>query len=265
MKGDQLKINKFLELLSDNTMERIFGSLSTSSMLSKTDDYSIEDYFKYIKKYNLSFENKSMGGKHSEFYESFDGLYKFISECFSFQKPTDTSSVLHPNIRTTNPELYDEFKIKLRKMIKNTESKYYIFRKSIEEYLLKNDTTELINKEETKIIERKGEYWITKNNNGDFCFDKKVLDLSKTAEYVKIFDAVFSIKPEGGDVLYSEIEKVCKTKKLKTTNKSVQKALTGKSANFFRFVRGVSQFPIYGNPLFKASSKGKYLTFNNKK
>ncbi|MCX6747415.1 MAG: hypothetical protein NTW98_00485 [Candidatus Nomurabacteria bacterium] len=114
-------------------------------------------------------------------------------------------------------------------------------------------------------LEDKENLWITKNNDGNYYFDGNKIDISQDADYAKIFDAILSIKPGGGDIEYNEIKKNCKTKKLNTTNHSVQKALTGKDSSFFRFTKGIKQYPKFGIPLFKASSAGKYITFNNKK
>ena len=110
------------------------------------------------------------------------------------------------------------------------------------------------------------ESWITKNNNGDYFFKGSLVDIrSKDAEYVIIFDVVFSLKPNGGQVSYKEIIEGCKKRKLKSDKKSILRALSGANANFFRYVKGIEQSPSHGIELFRADQKGRYLEFNNSK
>jgi hypothetical protein len=111
------------------------------------------------------------------------------------------------------------------------------------------------------------EYWITKDSkSGSYFFDgKKVLIKNKMSDYARIFDAVFSLTPQGGEVSYEAIIKQCNARHFSTNRKAIQKALTGKDANFFRYVKDVPSCVEYGTLLFFAKSNGSALDFKNKR
>lgn len=105
--------------------------------------------------------------------------------------------------------------------------------------------------------------WVTKSKDGTYRFEENIMHITnKDADYAKIFDVVFSLIPQGGEVAYDSIVTACQTRGLKTDKKAVQRALTGKDANFFRYVE-IAQRPKYGIPLFEATPNGKKLKFNN--
>lgn len=111
-------------------------------------------------------------------------------------------------------------------------------------------------------------YWITKNEEGEYLFNESLVDIKNhKAQYVKIFDVTYSLKPEGGQITYSNIIDGCKKRGLTITKKSIQGALTakGSNANFFRYVKDIKQAPSHGVNLFRAQNDGKHLEFNNKK
>lgn len=108
--------------------------------------------------------------------------------------------------------------------------------------------------------------WIAKDKNGDYYFDSnKVFVKNRGADYAKIFDAVFSLIPNGGKVSYQKVIEACKTRGLETSQKAIQRALTGKEANFFRYVTTIRQQPAYGTPLFVPATDGTEIEFNNKR
>jgi hypothetical protein len=104
--------------------------------------------------------------------------------------------------------------------------------------------------------------WITKDRSGDYYFSgNKIHFTNPNANYVKIFAAVFSLLPQGGDTAYSKI--IAKSRG--ASKKAVQRSLTGEKANFFRYISSVERVPAYGTPLFEAARNGKKLIFNNKR
>jgi hypothetical protein len=110
------------------------------------------------------------------------------------------------------------------------------------------------------------ESWIIKDRKtGDYFYDgNKVSIRSKDSQYAKIFDAVFSLVPQGGEVSYENIIKQCDARRLKIDKKAIQKALTGKDANFFRYVKTIPLQVGYGEVVFQAKNNGTGLIFNNK-
>ena len=81
-----------------------------------------------------------------------------------------------------------------------------------------------------------------------------------------MFDVVYSLKPLGGKVEYKKIIEQCKKRRLKNVGKkSVLRALTGKDANLFKYVKEIKQEPAYGISLFVAMQNGTEIEFNNKK
>jgi len=136
----------------------------------------------------------------------------------------------------------------------------------IEEGELKEYLKKYLNKKQNNDNKNSSNpFWIIKKENGDYFYDGNFVDIkNKGAKYIIIFDTVYSVKPQGGQVKYEEIVNLCKTKRLKVDKKSIQRALTGNNSNFFRYVK-INQYSTYNIPLFRASQDGKYLEFNNKK
>lgn len=110
------------------------------------------------------------------------------------------------------------------------------------------------------------EYYITKNNSGDYVFEDKTIYIkSKDADYVIIFDVAYSLRPQGGKIEYKKIIEQCKKRKLTVDKKGILRALSGKDANLFKYVKDLKQEPKYGISLFVAMQDGKNIEFNNKK
>ena len=117
-----------------------------------------------------------------------------------------------------------------------------------------------------KISSVESSYWIKKDKDKYF-YDGNLLEIKNPkANYFIIFDAVYHIAKNGGDVEYEKIIECCKKRNLpKTTRKKIQKALTGRSADFFKHVKGIDRILYGGVSLFEASPNGNFLTFNNTK
>lgn len=108
--------------------------------------------------------------------------------------------------------------------------------------------------------------YITKNSSGDYLFEgNNVYIKSKGANYAVIFDVAYLLKPQGGKIEYKKIIEQCKKRKKKITKKSILRALTGKDASLFKYVKDLKQEPKYGISLFVAMQDGKEIEFNNKK
>ncbi len=83
-------------------------------------------------------------------------------------------------------------------------------------------------------------FWVRKNEIGDYLFDGNFVDIkNKESNYVKIFDVVFSLRPNGGDIPYEEIISEGKKRKLKLTKINILRALSGNHSNFFRYVNHI--------------------------
>jgi hypothetical protein len=108
-------------------------------------------------------------------------------------------------------------------------------------------------------------FWVTKEKDIYYYDGSPVYIRSKNAEYSIIFDVVYLLKPEGGEINYKDIISLCKKRKLTASVKSIQRALSGDSANFFRYVKGIKQYSPHKVPLFVSSQDKKHIQFNNKK
>lgn len=107
--------------------------------------------------------------------------------------------------------------------------------------------------------------WIIKKDNHYYFNGNPVSIQSRRGEYVKIFDTVFSLKINGGEMLYIDIISACKQKRLNTTRAKIQRALCGESAIFFTQVKDIERIPTLSRPLFESSLEGDKLIFNNKR
>ena len=142
-KEDNEKINKFLELLPDDSIKRIFYSLSTSKILRINDAHIMDKYLEYIRDFNLSFENKNLDTNHKKFQKSFNELDSFI--LFNFFLNNSNIELLElydASFRERLPKKYEKFNNELKILIDEAENKYYVFRKLIEEYVLENNIPE---------------------------------------------------------------------------------------------------------------------------
>jgi hypothetical protein len=139
MKEDQLKINKFKELLPDNQASNFFDSLSSSGIVRDGNLFSVRNYLEYIKDYKLNFEDEVLNKNHSELYSSLNKLSDFILCRFFYKETYDTILVLHPEMKNEDPKQFKEYENELTLLVEDAENKYKIFRKSIEEYILEDN------------------------------------------------------------------------------------------------------------------------------
>jgi hypothetical protein len=149
MEEDIKKINKFLELLPDDLADSFFYLLK-QNMIQDGLLNSVRIYIKYIAKFGLSFENKTLMQNHRGFFESISILDSFVLKNFFRNNPTDSVFVLHPDVRNSDPELWNKFAGELGSLIDDAESKYHLCRKSTENYLLGHHQSETKTTKETK-------------------------------------------------------------------------------------------------------------------
>lgn len=153
--------------------------------------------------------------------------------------------------------IYKHFYAKLSDFIHYTENLY-----SLGESLEKHSKLQSL----TTQLKDGNNFWITEEG-GQYFFDKTPVGIkSKSAHYARIFEAVFMLKPEGGEITYSDVSDECARRGLKRiTPKKVQRALSGNTANFFKHVKNIKQSPRRGILIFEATPDGKYIKFNNRK
>ena len=111
-------------------------------------------------------------------------------------------------------------------------------------------------------------FYITKKGE-DFHYKGRYINISKTAEYYKVFCALFAKLPEGGEIVYkdliSEIKSRIPTRANDTSGvmkKFIQRNLTDKSNGFMRYA-GIPETEDSGKPLISVS-RGRGIIFNNK-
>lgn len=137
MEKDQKIINKFLELFPDELADRVFNMLQ-SNWIQDNDNEWLESYLHHIKRFGPSFDNKILESNHSKFYEALNTLKQFMWKSFSRLNSKSNQIVLYPDVKKNNPELYKKSVNELRNLLEDTEEKYNVLRKSIEEYQLDN-------------------------------------------------------------------------------------------------------------------------------
>lgn len=137
---------------------------------------------------------------------------------------------------------------------------------NLEDFIGENNP--LIKKVDKEDNTKNSSFWVTKNNKGNYLYDGSLVDIkNEKAQYMVIFDVIYSLKPKGGLIAYKDIINECRKRKLKITQKSILRALTGEgtNANFFRYIKDIKQSPSRGINLFRTKQDRKYIEFNNKK
>jgi hypothetical protein len=120
-------------------------------------------------------------------------------------------------------------------------------------------------------FENKGKepkYYITKEGD-DFHYKGRYLNLSKKSDYYKVFDALYSKLPHGGEITYKNLIAEIQSRLPKTNSKSdtemrkfIQRNLTDRSNGFLRYA-GIPETEDNGKPLI-AVNRGSGIIFNNK-
>ncbi len=112
------------------------------------------------------------------------------------------------------------------------------------------------------------EFYITKHGD-DFRYKGKLLNLSKKADYYKVFCALFALLPQGGEVEYKDLIAEIKSRIPKTKTKTseemrklIQGNLTDKSNGFVRYAK-LPTTEDNSKPLIEVI-KGVGVRFNNK-
>lgn len=111
-------------------------------------------------------------------------------------------------------------------------------------------------------------FYVTKEGD-DFYYKGKFINISKEAEYYKVFSALFAKLPKGGEVTYKDliVEVKSRLPRLKTktddeVKKVIQSNLTEKQNGFIRNA-GLPETEDNGKALIYVS-RGKGLIFNNR-
>lgn len=111
-------------------------------------------------------------------------------------------------------------------------------------------------------------FYVTKKGD-DFHYKGRYINISKTAEYYKVFCALFAKLPEGGEILYKDLISEIKSRMPRHNNdtndvmqKFIQRNLTDKSNGFMRYAE-IPETEDNGKPLISVS-RGTGIIFNNK-
>lgn len=211
----------------------------------------------------------------------------FLEHAKDFKKLKDLKIIKHKDtLKELQCDLCEEnHSVSLHK---NKEGKLYILcsgskrmidTEELKTWSIDKEELEKIQKSKTPIINKKtysniennkdkkidNNFYITKEED-DYYFEGNLLYFkNKTTIYSTVFDVIYNLKPKGGLVSYIDIITQCKKRKIKVDKKSIQRALTGKDATLFRFIKNLKQKPRYNKSLFVAMQNGKEIEFNNKK
>jgi hypothetical protein len=130
------------------------------------------------------------------------------------------------------------------------------------------DTDLPAEKEKLSNIFPSEELYITKQGD-DFRYKGKLLNLSKKADYYKVFCALYALLPQGGEIEYKPLITEIKSRIPKTKAKSdeemrklIQGNLTDKSNGFIRYAK-LPNTEDNSKPLIEVI-KGFGVRFNNK-
>lgn len=120
---------------------------------------------------------------------------------------------------------------------------------------------------ETDDIE--SDFYINKKGE-DFLYNGKILEISKTALYYKIFCVLFNLLPKGGKISYKDFIEAIQKEVQETRNytsprmrKLIPANLTDKSNGFLRYA-GIPEVQNNGKKIL-ATERGKGIIFNNRK
>lgn len=110
-------------------------------------------------------------------------------------------------------------------------------------------------------------FYITKDGD-DFKYKGLILNISKQTDYFRVFNALYSKLPTGGEISYKDLAKELKTSIPKTKTKNVrqiqqfiQQNLTDKNNGFMRYA-SILPTEDNGKPLI-AVIRGYGIIFNN--
>jgi hypothetical protein len=251
--------NKALEILSQDTILEFTSSLLSDNSCTMEYVDMLTQFTRYAENPATRFFDKQVQDYFNNLGESLYQLGDFTEKNFG-TKEKSFIFYLSPELKNNNSMVENESWLKQKEelniLTKKFIDNYKIFIKDGSEILFKE------NGSETNSVDR---YWLEKKNN-EYYFDGNLVYIkSKDAQYILILDAVYTLKPQGGDLSYENIIRQCKERGIKMLKKNaVQQALTGETANLFKYVSTIKRSPAHGIPLFQAKQNGKELTFNNK-
>jgi hypothetical protein len=124
--------------------------------------------------------------------------------------------------------------------------------------------------EPNKLLDRSEVFYITQDGS-DYYFESKLLDLGKTSKYYKVFDALYSIVPDGGLALYKDLIVEVKKRERsrrnvddKSVKKFIQDNLTGIQNGFIHKAKVIPKSFPNGSVLIKTQRKVG-IQFTNRK
>lgn len=119
------------------------------------------------------------------------------------------------------------------------------------------------------LLDKSDLYYIIKDGE-DFLYEGNILELSKTANYYKLFYILYTIVPDGGQALYEDLIKEVRKRSLIRKNQSdkyvlkyIQDNLTGRQNGFLKKANIPEKLPNGKSLIETIRSIGIY--FNNQK
>jgi hypothetical protein len=213
------------------------------------------------KKYSFSFKGEDLNVIGGEVIIDGNDLrhYEITSKnCFDALKIMDRSGLI-----SFNPEIDDIF---LDKFNKDEGFILFMHTDFKEKSIIFCDKFGIRFSEEKDKESESKLFWVFKDPELGYVFDGNPFYIrNKTAQYFIIFDVLYSLKPRGGKIKYQTIIDECKKRGKKINQKSILNALTGNSADLFKYIKDIKQKPAYGVSLFVAMQDGNEIEFNNKK
>lgn len=260
----------------EGTLTAYYGS-GLFFLSSGIDD--LNDSFKVLRKRmielidsDIAFDEIKKGKSYQEVIVQISSLYTSAEFLDVIWEDSLLPSIIDLREQISNKNLFEN-KSKLHK-IKNF---IQLFLNNIIEEIEVMKT--YLNKETSRFNEKyplapiesvndKSKYYITKEGD-DFWYKGRLLELSKTSDYYKVFSALYARRPTGGEIKYDELiseinSRISKTKSVSEVKmrKFIQSNLTDKSNGFIRYAK-IPATEDNSRPLIKIiPSIG--VNFNNK-
>jgi hypothetical protein len=189
---------------------------------------------------------------------SLDDIFLFIEE------QTNRRFVYEVGSERKVVDTYQEKKYKDEKLVDISDIEVY---DDIYTFIF-DPSVEII--EPNKLFDRSEVFYITQDGS-DYYYESKLLDLGKTTKYYKVFDALYSIVPDGGLALYKDLIAEVKKRERSRRNtednlvkKFIQDNLTGEQNGFIHKAKVIPKSFPNGKVLIK-TQRDIGIRFNNRK